>query len=675
MRREKPPVVATVALLSLTALWPLSLCHAQTSTQAGNVPEDAVQRISAAMPATAPARPQRARRLLVFTLAKGFVHSSIPYGARALELMGQKTGAFTTTVSNDPAMFDAANLQQFDAVCLVSTTGSIFDTPERRKNIIDFVQGGKGLIGIHAATDSNYDWPQYVEMIGGWFDGHPWTAGDTVSVRVEDTKSPVTAGFTERRFDIKDEIYQFREYSRSKQRVLMGLDMTRTPRRNGMKRADNDYAVSWIKPYGQGRVFYSSLGHREDIYWNPQVLRHYLAGIQFAMGDLKAETASLPQPPEMVAQVTDAIMGEYFTPAPEGHRPFTTHFVIGSGGANFPRNSTSTAFAYRNKVDIIAEGDDNYRAVLHAAPQRLIAAGDSSNTPLAWQRVELTGKLENNIVNFSGKIGDVDWVGVLKDGKLTLNPANDTSTPIVMQKTVRRSPTEGARPPQNAVVVLPFVPGSPANLDGLTNTNWAVMEDGSVMVRNGGNRSKQDFGDIQLHVEWMTPYMPAARGQGRGNSGVYLQNRYEVQVLDSFGLDSQDNDAGGIYRVAKPRVNASFPPGQWQTYDIMFRAPRLNEDGSMRQPAMVTVVHNGEIIHENQAIPGPTGGGDSGVVAKAPITFQDHGNPVRFRNIWVVEQNLPDGRTIPHPAVQMPMPAATTAAPRRPTPSTRNNRR
>jgi type 1 glutamine amidotransferase len=149
-------------------------------------------------------------------------------------------------------MFDAANLQQFDAVCLVSTTGNIFDTEERRKNIIDFVQGGKGIVGIHAATDSNYDWPQYVEMMGGWFDGHPWNAGDTVSMRVEDTKSPLTAGFTEPRFDIKDEIYQFREYSRSKQRVLLGLDMAKTPHRNGMKRADNDYPVSWAKELRPG---------------------------------------------------------------------------------------------------------------------------------------------------------------------------------------------------------------------------------------------------------------------------------------------------------------------------------------------------------------------------------------------------------------------------------------
>jgi hypothetical protein len=210
----------------------------------------------------------------------------------------------------------------------------------------------------------------------------------------------------------------------------MGLDMSKTPRRNGMKRADNDYAVSWAKNYGQGRVFYSSLGHREDIYWNPQVLRHYLAGIQFAMGDLKAETASLPQPPEFVAQVTDSIMGEYAVAQRQGRRTpalgaIVNHFSIGSENTNAPPSTGVTRLAFRNKVDVMAEGDDNYRAVLH------MVADDSPEKSMQLQRIELTGKLENNTVNFSGKAGDADWVGVLGNGKLTLNPANDTAKQIV----------------------------------------------------------------------------------------------------------------------------------------------------------------------------------------------------------------------------------------------------
>jgi hypothetical protein len=161
--------------------------HAQNNNQ--TVPDDAVQKITAALPDRAPARAQRPRKLLVFTQTKGFYHSSIPYGARALELMGKKTGAYTATVSNDPAIFDGAGLNTYDAVLMLSTTGNIFDTEARRKNITDFVSGGKGLIGIHAATDSNYEWPQFPELMGGWFDGHPWNAGDTVTIRVEDPKA------------------------------------------------------------------------------------------------------------------------------------------------------------------------------------------------------------------------------------------------------------------------------------------------------------------------------------------------------------------------------------------------------------------------------------------------------------------------------------------------------
>jgi hypothetical protein len=322
--------------------------------------------------------------------------------------------------------------------------------------------------------------------------------------------------------------------------VLLGLDMTKTPRNNGIKRTDNDFAVSWVKNFGRGRVFYCSLGHREDIYWNPQVLRHYLAGIQFAMGDLKADTTPLPQPGEAVAEVNDTIMGEYAEPQ--------THII----GIAAP---TTVMFPPTvNSARVIAEGKDNYRAVL------MLKAATTDAQP---QRIEMTGKLEDNKLNLTGKAGDVDWIGIamtdvpVKNAQglvvggnrvegigtgpgrnyLVFHPANDTTKKITLPKSLRRSPTEGARPPANALVLLPYVPGSLTNLEQLTNTNWAVMEDGSMMVRNGENKSKKDLGDMQLHIEWMTPYMPEARGQGRGNSGVYLQNRYEVQVLDSFGLD------------------------------------------------------------------------------------------------------------------------------------------
>lgn len=250
-------------------------------------------RIRAALPAQPCAKPKRPRRLLIFTLCKGYRHSSIECGAEALRLMGAGTGAYEAVVNDDPAVFGRESLAAFDGVCLLNTTGELFTDAQLKQNLLDFVRGGKGLVGIHAATDCFYEWPEYGELIGAYFDGHPWHANDTVTLRVEEPGHPLCAAFATPTFTITDEIYQFRApYSRDRLRVLLSLDPAKTDmHKKGMKRTDGDYAVSWIRAYGQGRVFYCSLGHREDVYWNPVVLKHYLAGIQYALGDLPADAA------------------------------------------------------------------------------------------------------------------------------------------------------------------------------------------------------------------------------------------------------------------------------------------------------------------------------------------------------------------------------------------------
>ena len=176
----------------------------------------------------------------------------------------------------------------------------------------------------------------------------------------------------------------------------------------------------------------------------------------------------------------------------------------------------------------------------------------------------------------------------------------------------------------------------PARGDG-PNT-WQLVEGGAMQVKSGDLTTKELFGGhFKLHVEFRVPYMPKAQGQGRGNSGVYLQGRYEVQVLDSYGLKSQDNDCGGIYKVATPLVNACKAPTVWQAYDIDFHAP-IFKDGKKVEPARISVEQNGKTIHKNVSIPiDNTVSGLGGDPSKpGPILLQDHGNPVQYRNIWIL---------------------------------------
>jgi len=207
------------------------------------------------------------------------------------------------------------------------------------------------------------------------------------------------------------------------------------------------------------------------------------------------------------------------------------------------------------------------------------------------------------------------------------------------------TPGVGSAAPSDAIVLF----------DGKDLSQWERSPDGSAprwtidksgVVTGGGGagdiRTKRGFGDCQLHVEWRTPAKVEGEGQGRGNSGVYLMGRYEVQVLDSYNNPTYSNgQAASIYKQGIPLVNASRPPGEWQSYDIFFRAPHFNADGSVKTPAYVTVVHNGVLVQDHFEIKGGTvyigqpryeKHGD-----REPVLLQDHGNPVAYRNIWIRE--------------------------------------
>ena len=167
---------------------------------------------------------------------------------------------------------------------------------------------------------------------------------------------------------------------------------------------------------------------------------------------------------------------------------------------------------------------------------------------------------------------------------------------------------------------------------------WIILGNGAMEVRGGSIQTKQKFVDQKLHVEFRTPLLPDQTGQNRGNSGVFLQNRYEVQILESYGLSGENNDCGGIYKLAIPRVNMCAPPLQWQTFDIEFRAARFDSDWNKTEDARITVYHNGVLIHENLPIPDKTTGSQVTATSEPDSwSLQDHGNPVWFRNIWLVE--------------------------------------
>ena len=217
--------------------------------------------------------------------------------------------------------------------------------------------------------------------------------------------------------------------------------------------------------------------------------------------------------------------------------------------------------------------------------------------------------------------------GIWREGKIKVVDANGNQL-FVAKKVTRESPTLGAKPPKNAVVLF----------DGKTADTF---ENGKLVEKNllgpTNCTSKEKLGDHILHVEFRTPFMPKARGQGRGNSGCYIQSRYECQVLDSFGLDGKDNECGGIYKISKPKVNMCLPPLSWQTYDIEFTAAKYEGDKKVKN-ARVTIKHNGVAIHKDLELPKHTPGCKAEGPQDLGVFFQNHGNPVAFRNIWVVKK-------------------------------------
>ena len=229
-------------------------------------------------------------------------------------------------------------------------------------------------------------------------------------------------------------------------------------------------------------------------------------------------------------------------------------------------------------------------------------------------KAKLTGRLEKRVLT----------------GTLTVGGGSPAA--FALKQTVRKPESLGQTPPPGAKVLF-----NGMDLSGWRRDpeGWCIQPDGSMQVCGSSLRTIEELGSGLYHLEFMTPYMPNEREQGRGNSGVYILGRYEVQVLDNFGWEPKWDLCGGIYKVAIPLVDATLPPLTWQTYDITFTAAKFDAAGAKTDNARITVVHNGVTVHDNLELPQPTPGGVAGEDATTgPLLLQDHHNEVKFKNIW-----------------------------------------
>lgn len=297
---------------------------------------------------------------------------------------------------------------------------------------------------------------------------------------------------------------------------------------------------------------------------------------------------------------------------------------------NYQGGFTSGDWAnYHIRAQVVAQSKTAHRIVLFI--------GENADTAV---RQEAAGKVRKGVAVFKDTVslpalgGSFKLEATIENETLkgTLKDQQGKEAAFELKRVFIEPPTLGMVPPEGAVSLF----------DGTNITNWertplhwCLTGDGAMEVCSSSFKTVGEYGSGLYHVEFRTPFMPTERGQGRGNSGVYLLGRYEVQVLDSFGVEPADNLCGGIYSFATPIADAILPPLQWQTYDITFSAPTFGADGAKLTNARIHVLHNGIVVHDNAELAAGTPGGVSDKEATAgPLLLQDHGNQVRFRNIW-----------------------------------------
>ncbi|MBW3539014.1 MAG: DUF1080 domain-containing protein, partial [Planctomycetes bacterium] len=281
-------------------------------------------------------------------------------------------------------------------------------------------------------------------------------------------------------------------------------------------------------------------------------------------------------------------------------------------------------------LQVVALGDGAFQAALYRGGLPGWGWDRSS-------RIELTGTRRRGVLDLLGdgaiitvrpptgpplrKGGEGGSASILSGGRPLLG---------TLHKVRRTSPTLGAPPPPGAVVLFGGTSLEKLDSGRISPEGW--------LMENANRKDiffEHPYRDFFLHLEFRLSYMPYARGQGRSNSGVYIQSRYEVQILDSFGLQGKENECGGLYRLRSPEINMCLPPLSWQTYDIEFTAARFDAAGRKSRDARITVLHNGVPIHTDFAIPNKTGAGQTEGPKALRTKLQHHGDPIRFRNIWL----------------------------------------
>jgi len=602
-----------------------------------------IEKVKAAAPEKATAKPEKPRKLLIFNLCKGFRHGAIPLGAKALEILGGKTGAYEAVVSEDVSMFAPDKLQQFDAICFNNCTGELFDDPALKRSLLEFVKGGKGIVGIHAATDCFYKWAEFGEMMGGYFDGHPWN--EEVAVKIDDPDHPINAAFGGKPFKVADEIYQFRDpYSRHKLRVLLSLDTSKTDMtKGGIKRTDGDFAVSWVRAYGQGRVFYCSLGHRNEIFWNPAILRHYLDGIQYALGDLKADATPstraqlIPaQPKDYITDLADVIDAESEKRLNELlhelERKTSAQMAVLTVGTTAGESIESFSLRTANKWALGQKDKDNGVLITVAVHDRRwrIEVGVGLENVLQDAFCAKTAQDEFTSRFRAGDFGEGLYQGALRLAKRIGEDVGVT----LLEPHSSASPSEGgwvelfngkdlshwhgliANPVERAKMTQAEVKIAWAKTN--ERQHWKVVD--GVLVFDGSPEGShlcttRQYADFELMLDWKI--------EPGGDSGIYLRGCPQVQIWD---FTQHPEGSGGLYNnkkhPSKPLKCADKPIGEWNTFRIKMVGERvtvwLND---------VLVVD--DVVMENYWER------DKPVYPKGEIELQTHGSKLYFKNIKI----------------------------------------